>query len=309
MRRSIGVSGVVALALLIAACSEGSDDAATGDVDEGVTYVGADGVESEITDTSRIITLSGDLTEIIFEFGLGDSVVAVDVTTVYPEEATSLPIIGVGRFLTAEGVLAQQPTLVIGDTQTDPASSIEQIRAAGVPVVILDVPASFEDLYDKIGQMGTLLGAEAEADRLAERVRGEVDAALEIAAGVQTKRMAYIYTRGPDVVLFFGDGMVTNPLIEGAAGIDTGAEAGIEGTIPATAEAIVAAAPEVIIVPEEGFGILGGLDAFLQLPGVAQTPAGQSGAVLAYPEGDFLTFGPRVGQSLALLIQDVHGLP
>ena len=65
----------------------------------------------------------------------------------------------------------------------------------------------------------------------------------------------------------------------------------------------------MIIVPEEGFEILGGLEAFLDLPGIAQTPAGQSRAVLAYPEGDFLTFGPRVGESLRLLIRDVHGLP
>jgi iron complex transport system substrate-binding protein len=121
--------------------------------------------------------------------------------------------------------------------------------------------------------------------------------------------MAYVYTRGPDVLLLFGEGMVSNPLIEGAAGIDAGTESGIEGTIPVTAEALVAAAPEVIIVPEEGYGILGGLDAFLALPGVAQTPAGESGAVYAYPEGDFLTFGPRVAESLRRLIEDVHGLP
>ena len=97
----------------------------------GWIFLGVDGVESTIDDTSRIITLSGDLTETVFELGFGGSVVATDVTTVYPSEAVGLPIVGVGRFLTAEGVLGENPTLVIGDTQTSPLETIEQIRSAG----------------------------------------------------------------------------------------------------------------------------------------------------------------------------------
>ena len=304
MRRALVAAGILAAGLLALGCS--SDDEAG---ESGDSYVGADGVISIVSDSTRIVSLSGDLTEIIFELGHGDSVVGVDVTTVYPEAAASLPIIGIGRFLTAEGVLAQQPTLVIGDTQTSPLTAIEQIRSAGVPVVILDIPTTFDGLYAKMRQMGDVLDAADAATELADRVKGEVDAALATVADAEPTRMAYVYTRGPDVVLLFGDGMVTNPLIEGAAGIDAGAETGIEGTIPVTAEALVAAAPEVIIVPEEGYGILGGFDAFVALPGVAQTPAGQTGTVYAYPEGDFLTFGPRVAESLRRLIEDVHGLP
>lgn len=304
VRPAGAVALFLALAVAVSGCG-GSDQSATADG----TYTGADGVTSEITDTSRIVTLSGDLTEILFELGLGGQIVGVDITTVQPEEATLLPVVGVGRFLTAEGVLAQQPTLVIGDTQSSPITAIEQIRAAGVPVVILDVPASFEDLYEKIEELGGFLGTPEAAAALAERIRSEVDEALTTVAGLDPVRMAYVYTRGPDVTLMFGDGMVTNPLIEGAAGVDTGAEAGIEGTIPLTAEALVAAAPEVIIVPEEGFEILGGIEEFLALPGVAQTPAGRDRRVYAYPEGDFLTFGPRVAESLRRLIEDVHGLP
>jgi len=290
--------------VLAAACTAGE-----GSQESDGVFLGADGVSSAVADTSRIVTLSGDLTEIIFELGLGDSIVAVDLTTVHPEQATTLPIVGVGRFLTAEGVLAQQPTLVIGDTQTDPLASIEQIRAAGVPVVILDVPDTFDDFYQKVEEVGELLDAPTEAAALAERIRDEVEDVVAVVTDVATVRMAYLYTRGPDVALLFGRGMVTNPLIEAAAGVDTGAESGIEGTIPLTAEGLVAAAPEVIIVPEEGFEILGGIDEFLALPGVAQTPAGQTGRIYAYPEGDFLTFGPRVADSLRVLIQDVHQLP
>jgi iron complex transport system substrate-binding protein len=47
-------------------------------------------VETTIGDISRIVSLNGDLTEIIFALGLGDNVVGVDVTTTYPPEAAAL---------------------------------------------------------------------------------------------------------------------------------------------------------------------------------------------------------------------------
>ena len=72
------------------------------------------------------------------------------MTTIYPPEAIGLPVVGVGRFLTAEGVLGQAPTLVLGDTQTSPLTAIEQIRGANVPFVIFEVPTTFEGLYAKI---------------------------------------------------------------------------------------------------------------------------------------------------------------
>jgi iron complex transport system substrate-binding protein len=294
------------LALGIAACGGGEPDGAP---EEEGTFTGADGVVSEVSDTSRVVSLSGDLTEFFFALGHGESVVGVDVTTVEPAAATELPNVGVGRFLAAESVLAQEPTLVVGDTQTAPLAAIEQIRAAGVPVVIFDIPTTFEGLYNKVGRIGELLGSEEEAAELADRMRGEVETAMAVAADADdTPRMAYVYTRGPDVMLLFGGEMVTRPLIEAANGIDVGTESGIETTVSVTAEGIIDAAPEVIIVPAEGFEMLGGIEGLLEIPGFAETPAGHDGRVLAYPEGDFLTFGPRVAESLRQLIADVHGL-
>ena len=264
-------------------------------------------VVADPVDSTRIVSLSGDITEILFELGVGDHVVGVDVTTVEPEAATRLPIVGVGRFLTAEGVLGVDPTLVIGDTQTAPLAVLDQIRSAGVDIEILEVPGSFADLYRKIRDLGELVGRLAEAEALAERIEAEVD---EVTTGAVTTapRVAYIYTRGPDVSLLFGEGMTTHPLIEAAGAIDAGADAGIVGTVAVTAEALIDTAPDVIIVPAEGVEMLGGIEAFLELPGVGQTRAGERRAILAYPEGDFLTFGPRIADSLRLLIEDLAGL-
>jgi iron complex transport system substrate-binding protein len=255
------------------------------------------------------VTLSGDLTEFVFELGLGSSVVATDVTTVAPEEAVLLPKAGLGRFLTAEGVLKHDPTLVIGDTQTAPATAIEQIRAAGVPVAILEVPITFDGLYEKIAMLGTLLGASAAAAELNDRLQKEIVSASAVPGDTPaTQRIAYVYTRGPDVMLLFGEGMTTTPVIEAAGGLDAGVDAGVEGNVPVTPEALAAAAPDVLVVPEEGYAVLGGIEGLLAIPGVSATPAGRDRAVFAYPEGDFLTFGPRIAASISRLVADLRVL-
>lgn len=273
------------------------------------TFIGTDGVESTIVDTSRIVTLSGDLTETVWELGFGDSVVATDVTTVYPPEAIGLPVVGVGRFLSAEGVLAQEPTLVIGDTQTSPLEAIEQIRSAGVPVVILEVPTTFDGLYEKIQDLAEALGVPEKGADLAAELRSGIEQALETATPLDPQPgIAFVYSRGPDVMLLFGSEMTTQPLIEAAGGSDVGAASGVTGTVSITPEALVAAAPDVIIITSEGLQALGGEAGLLAVPGFAETPAGRDGRILNYPEGDFLTFGPRIAKSLALLIADLQSM-
>lgn len=303
-------AAVVVLAAVLAACS-GSSDEPTGTVaeetDAARIFVGADGVESRIEDTSRIVTLSGDLTEAVFELGLGPSVVATDVTTIYPPEAVQLPVVGVGRFLTAEGVLRENPTLVLGDTQTSPPEAIAQIRSAGVPVVIFEVPTSFETLYAKAQAIGEALGVPERGRQLADLLETAIDTAVASATPLDpAPSVAFIYSRGPDVMLLFGEEMTTVPVIEAAGGNDAGTAAGVVGTVSVTPEAIVAAAPDVIVTTSEGLDALGGVDGLLAIPGFAETPAGQSGRILAYPEGDFLTFGPRIADLLATFIADLR---
>ncbi|MEA2009205.1 MAG: ABC transporter substrate-binding protein [Actinomycetota bacterium] len=294
------------LLLVLSACSDSADD----DVpEEAAVFVGADGVTVESPDTSRIVTLSGDLTEFVFELGLGASIVATDVTTVAPDEAVLLPKAGIGRFLTPEGVLKHNPTLVVADTQTSPATAIEQIRTAGVPVAVLEVPTTFDGLHTKVTSLGLLLGTSEAAADLNARLESEIAAASVIPDdSVPAPRVAYVYTRGPDVMLLFGEGMTTTPVIEAAGGLDAGVDAGVEGNVPVTPEALAAAAPDVLVVPEEGYAVLGGIEGLLAIPGVAATPAGVNRAVFAYPEGDFLTFGPRIAASIERLVTDLGSL-
>ena len=96
------------------------------------------GNQVTVTDISRIVVINGDVTEVVFALGLGENVVAVDTSATHPAEVTNLPQVGYQRRLSAEGVLSMDPTVVIGNTNAGPPEVIEQIRATGVPVVILE---------------------------------------------------------------------------------------------------------------------------------------------------------------------------
>ena len=311
-------------ALLIAAtvvatgCSASSDDAATSSVSPSTTgsesaeaagsvFRGVDGVTSSIEDTSRIVSLNGDLTETIFALGAGERVVGRDLTTTFPPEAEALPDVGLGRNLNAEAVIGLEPTLVIGDTQIEPASAIDQIRAAGIPVIILQSEVTFEGVIRKINNLGEILGLPDEAANLAEQVQREIEEARALAStATSTPRVAYLYVRGPETLLLFGNGMPTHFLIENANAVDAAGDVGVLFAENLSAETLVAAAPDVIVTPDEGFEILGGLEAFLALPGVGDTPAGATGNVLVYDEALMLGMGPRAGQALRTLTVDLH---
>jgi iron complex transport system substrate-binding protein len=272
-----------------------------------VVFTGADGVETTITDTSRIVSLTGDITEVIYELGLGDHIVAVDVTTTYPPEATDLPVVGFGQQLAPEPVLAFEPTLVIGDEMTAPEEAIQQLRDAGVPVVILPTQSTLEGVSVKIRQIAEILSAQDAGEELVARVESDIATAKEMADSVDADpRVAFIYVRGPQLLLLFGQGMATNAMITGAGAIDAGADSGVFGAVPLTPEALVAAAPDVIVLPESGLEALGGPEAFAEIPGVAETPAGENGAFLSYDEAYFFNLGPRAGLALQDFVVDLY---
>ena len=274
---------------------------------EPVTFIGADGVESTIGDSSRVVVLAGDLVEVVFALGAGDRVVAVDVTAVFPSEVHALPKLGFGQQAAAEPILGFGPTLVIGDQLSGPPEAFELIRAAGVPVVILETQTTLPGVPQKIMDAATVLGLGDAGVELASQVETEIADAVALTSQVTERQsVAFVYVRGPETILLFGQGTLTQALIEGANAIDTISESGVPGLVPLSPEALVAAAPDVIIVPTLGLDAMGGIDIFSTLPGVAETPAGQAGNFLTYEDGFFLNFGPRTGQTLLQLVLDLY---
>ena len=77
---------------------------------------------------------------------------------------------------------------------------------------------------------------------------------------------------------------------------------------PPYAEAVIAAKPTHILIPEKGAASIGGVDGVVELAGVGQTPAGADKRVVLVDDLTLLGFGPRMGEALEAM-QDGLGIP
>ncbi|MNX90626.1 Hemin-binding periplasmic protein HmuT precursor [compost metagenome] len=252
------------------------------------------------TDKARVVTVGGGVTEIAYALGAGAQVVGVDTSSLYPKAATKLPQVGYQRMLSAEGVLALRPTLALVSEDAGPPAAIAQLKTAGVKLVSVTNDHSLTAARERITTVATALGREAEGKRLIATLDREAQAALAKAKAMTARpKVLFIFAHGQNAVNVGGKGTAADEMIRLAGGTNALSEFG--GYKPLTAEAVVKAAPDVILITAIGASSLGGVDAILQLPGVSLTPAGKNRRVVAMDDVELLTFGPRTGRAIAQL--------
>ena len=265
-----------------------------------------DGTEVTVVSADRIIAvdLYGTLGEIVFSLGMGDRVVGRDSSTGFPSAAAVPVVTAGGHDLNAEAILDLDPTVVLTDTSIGPPEVPEQLRAAGIPVVFFDPARTLAGVPGQIRAVAAALGVPAAGEELVRRVDGEIAAARALAppwAGAP--RIAFLYVRGSaGVYLLAGPGSGADSMITAVGGVDVGTDIGLDKPfVPITSEALMTAAPDVILVLSKGLESVGGVDGLLRVPGIAQTPAGENRRIVDFGDTDLLSFGPRVGESITAL--------
>jgi iron complex transport system substrate-binding protein len=127
------------------------------------------------SETPRIIAAGGSVTEIIYALGRGDWVVATDSTSMFPAAATEVTKLGYFRQLSTEGVLAQQPSLLLGASATGPEPMLEQVAKAGVDVHVYHVSKDIDGLSEMILDIGHRVSAVEKAEQLVTDLHRQVD--------------------------------------------------------------------------------------------------------------------------------------
>jgi iron complex transport system substrate-binding protein len=253
----------------------------------------------------RIVSVGGALTETLFALDAQAELVGVDTTSFYPEAARALPNVGYARALSAEGVLSLRPTLLLATEEAGPPAVLRQLQAARVPLQVLDSDHRFEGMVERCSRVAVLVGRDAAGRVLAERLRSDWQAAqLRVAALRQgpPPRVLFVLSHGMGQVRVAGDDTGAAAVIH-YAGARNALAGGFSGYKPLTPEAVIAAAPDVILSTEQGLAAAAGIDGLLRLPGLAQTPAGQARRVLAFDALLLLGFGPRLPQAVVALAE------
>lgn len=267
--------------------------------------VDAYGEEVTIADASRVITVDGSITEIVFALGASEQVIARDDSSLYPPSALALESVGYVRRLSAEPVLALDPTLIITTESVGPVEAVDQLKASGVTFLVLPAATTIEGIIANVETIAAALGYEAEAVALIEKIQADYDAAVALQAQVETKpRVMFIYARGAGAVSVAGTNTSADAMIALAGAENAVTE--FEGYLPITAEAVVTAAPDIFLLMSAGLSSVGGVDGLLELPGIAETPAGQNRRVVAVEDLYLLGFSTRTGTAALDLTYLLH---
>ena len=266
------------------------------------------GNESTVTSIERIIPLDGSVAEVVFALDLGENVVATDLSATWPPEADELPEIGYQRSLAAETIATFTPTILIGTEIAGPPQAIEDLRTLGYPVVIVPNEATPEGPGEKIRAVAAALGVPNRGELLASDLDQQIKALSKSASDNQKPVVAALYIRGQGTQLVLGKNSATYWLIEAAGGRNVADILDIDDYVPITAESLLVASPDAIVVPSAGLESVGGIDGLLEVGSISQTPAGTNRAIFSYDDQLLLGNGPRVGSLLERFVNDLQSV-
>ena len=270
-------------------------------------------------DTARVVSVKGTATEIVYALGRGDSdtaaltlvvlpddrIVGVDITSVHPPATKDVPKVGFPSKLAAEGILSLRPSLVLHDEEAGPKAVLTQLESAGIRLFEVPTGDDVATAKRRIVALGELFDAEKKAEELVGAIEADLaEARKVVSAAARRPKVLFVYARGNKVLQVAGKNTAAQAMLDLVGAENAFAE--VEGFRPMTAEAVAAAAPEILLMLERGAASVGGQEAVWSLPGLAQTPAGKDRRLVVMEDTKLLNFGPRLGEAALELARALH---
>ncbi len=239
-------------------------------------------VSLPISAQERIISAGANITELFFALEAQDQLVAVDVTSKSYVEGTQIPQVGYHRQLSAEGLMALNPTRLIGSDEMGPETTLDLLSASQVEVMTMPSGNSVEALNQRIDIIANIVGKTQQAEKIKQEVVKDV-------ADLKHKKLS----KKPQVMFL----MLSEDRPATAAGSNTPIDtiislsgalnpvaAQMESYKPLSYEAIINMQPDYILVSDRAWHTFGGQQQILaKLPLLAATPAGENGRILSVP--------------------------
>ena len=264
------------------------------------------GGEAAPARADRIIAIGGSITEIIYALGSEDRLVAVDSTSMYPPSALERhPDVGYMRALSAEPVLSVNPDVILAIDDAGPPEVLEQLQAAGVKVLTIPDEPSIEGVYRKIRYVAGVLGQEQRGEKLISDIEREYRDVTKVLSAAETRpAVLFLLSFGRGAPLAAGRDTSAHSMISLAGGNNVMAR--VSGYKAITPEAIIAAAPEIVVVLQRTFALYGDKDELFALPELATTPAAKEGRLSVFDGLYLIGFGPRTVGAIRDLAAEFH---
>jgi iron complex transport system substrate-binding protein len=259
-------------------------------------------------DTSRLVSVGGDVTEIIYALGEEGRLIARDTTSMYPEAAMKLPDVGYMRALSPEGILAMNPTAIIAVEGSGPPEALNVLKGASVPFETVPNTYDRDGILKKIDRVGSLLAVPDKARALKEKVGADLDAAIADAGKrpeTDRKRILFILSMQGGKIMASGTGTAADGIIKLSGSVN--AVGNFPGYKPLTDEAIIEAKPDVILMMNRGDGSSVKDEDLLKQPAIALTPAAEKKAIIRVDGLHMLGFGPRTASAVRELNAAIYG--
>jgi iron complex transport system substrate-binding protein len=196
----------------------------------------------------RIISLLPSNTEIAFGLGLGKQIVGVSDFDNYPEEVKEKEKIG-GMEFNVEKIISLKPDLVLAHASNanNAKAGLDQIRNAGIDVLVVNDANSFSKVYESIDMIGKATGKTKEATDMINEMKGKVEEIRKKAAEIKDDKKVKVFVEvspAPDIFTT-GKGTFLNEMLEIINAENAAADQ--EGWVQITEEAIIQLNPDVIV--------------------------------------------------------------
>ncbi|MCH2205764.1 MAG: ABC transporter substrate-binding protein [Lentisphaerales bacterium] len=261
---------------------------------------------SEVSKELRIITVGSKATEIIYELGLGESIVARDYHSLYPSSVSKLPELGFAHSINLESFITHKPThLVIWDEIGTYKKLIEKSAHAGISVLELSPNPGVVELRQSIQDAGKLFSREEQASALLQKVTEDLK---RVSDYIDAKKLdgkgLFIFAKGMGTMLAAGQKTDADEFM-GLVGLETAIN-GFNDYKAINAEIVIEANPKYLLMVHVGLESIGGINQLKNIPGLSKTTAFKENNIITMDKV-CMEFGPRIGQFALEFAKKLHG--
>jgi iron complex transport system substrate-binding protein len=254
----------------------------------------------------RIVSLAPSNTERLFAVGAWSTVVGVTTADTYPPEVAALPKVGgfVPKSISIETIVSLKPDLVLAAGALQ-RLAIEALERLGIPVVAIEDPQNFDEVYAAITLAGRLTGHEQEASQVVQAMHTRLARVQQAVASLpQDKRVTVFYEVYDEPLMTAGPSTIIGQMVEMAGGINVFAD--LQGRYPQVSSEEVVKRNPGCILGLKGHKLALTPTQIRQRPGWHHITAVQRQCIYLLDDDAVARPGPRLAEALEAIAKVLY---